>query len=60
MNLAEQKQNELHVIPEDDLKKHELTEFCKCNPYYFDGVWVHNAFDKREFVEILTTNISEN
>ena len=42
-----------HVIPLNDLKEHILNEFCDCNPIFEDGVWIHNSFDKREFVEKL-------
>ena len=42
-----------HVIPTNDLKRHELTTTCGCDPKveWEHGLVVHNAYDKREEVE---------
>ena len=42
---------EYHVVPLGDLKEHELSEACWCEPDEDDGVWVHHAADKRELYE---------
>lgn len=45
-----------HVIPLNDLKKHELTQRCDCDPVidWDRGIVIHNAYDKREEVEKAT------
>ena len=49
---------ERHAVPCDDLRPHMLEgDWCWCNPYYDDGVWVHNAMDRREFVERKETKL---
>lgn len=43
-----------HVVPIGDLKEHETTESCWCNPVPDDeepNVIVHNALDDRESYE---------
>lgn len=41
-----------HVIPIGDSKPHVSRWTCRCRPYTVgDGVWVHNAYDGREFFE---------
>lgn len=40
------------VWPLDDLYAHQpMSEHCPCNPFWDDGVLVHNAFDGREDFE---------
>jgi hypothetical protein len=39
-----------HVRPLDDLKPHEDLD-CWCKPFDDEGVCVHNALDRREFIE---------
>ena len=44
----------LHVVPVDDLREHELTIDCWCNPEEDDEeptVIIHNAMDERETYE---------
>ena len=40
-----------HVVPDDDLREHELTKDCWCHPYDDDLIWVHNSMDRREDYE---------
>lgn len=43
-----------HWMPMDDIKRHELSKNCWCNPTQDDehlGVWVHHAADGRESYE---------
>ncbi len=40
-----------HVIPIEDLKEHEESPECWCNPTETEAVWVHNAADGREAYE---------
>ena len=42
---------ERHVIPLDDLRPHDHMPDCWCGPRYDDGIWVHNAADRREEYE---------
>jgi hypothetical protein len=38
--------------PLNDLHPHRSTdEHCPCNPFWDEGVLVHNAFDGRELIE---------
>jgi hypothetical protein len=39
------------VMPRGDLRPHIHGEKCWCRPADDDGVLVHNAIDRREFVE---------
>lgn len=40
------------VYPLDDLYPHRsMSEDCPCNPFWEDGILVHNAFDGREEFE---------
>lgn len=52
----------IHVLPINDLKEHEETTTCWCNPkvefadpetgeQYSEGLVIHNSADGREFVE---------
>ena len=45
-----------HVIPLNDLKEHELTPHCDCDPVvdWETSTVIHNAYDKREEVEKAT------
>jgi hypothetical protein len=38
----------LHVVPNCDLKEHDVDGACWCAPYEDDGVIVHNSMDQRE------------
>ena len=45
-----------HVTPINDLREHESSEKCWCNPVLDDEpsanlVWVHNSMDGRENYE---------
>jgi len=44
----------LHVIPIKDDKPHKESEFCECKPRFEDGVYIHNAWDFRDFKEQLS------
>jgi hypothetical protein len=48
-------QDGTHIVPEDDLREHDLSMQCWCTPQHMDGlkgdVIVHNAMDKRELYE---------
>ena len=46
----------LHILPENDLKPHVKSKFCKCAPMEFQAdnnqpLIIHNAWDGREFFE---------
>lgn len=43
----------IHVVPVDDLEAHNSTA-CSCKPVFVDGIFVHNSFDGREFLEHTT------
>lgn len=51
----------INVIPVNDSEKHEENSTCHCNPTveFHDGemIIIHNAFDGREAVEIITNPI---
>ena len=49
----------LHVIPINDDKEHIESEFCECKPRFEDGVYIHNAWDFRDFKEILQSQLQE-
>ena len=43
-----------HIVPLDDLMVHHRSGDCPCNPIRNpedDRVWIHNAFDGRDFIE---------
>lgn len=46
---------DLHVVPRNDEREHDLTRWCLCEPTVQAGecsdVVVHNAWDCREYVE---------
>jgi len=42
---------DLHVLPLDDLREHEPSRECWCNPQQDEEMpvlWVHNSLDGRE------------
>ena len=42
----------IHVYPIDDLREHEISVGCRCQPSEEgDGVVVHNSMDRREEYE---------
>lgn len=49
----------LHVIPLADLREHDLSTACSCDPRtegltdpaYAEPVIIHTAFDQREIIE---------
>ncbi|MCA3152070.1 MAG: hypothetical protein ING77_12920 [Rhodocyclaceae bacterium] len=48
------KADELHVVPLDDLREHELDGACWCKPVEdveHPGLWTHHALDGRENYE---------
>lgn len=52
--------NWYHVFPVNDVEAHDLQSFdCKCDPEinYTDMVVVHNAFDKRDVLEEISSNV---
>ena len=48
---------ERHVIPLDDLRPHSETPQCWCRPTDDEGVLVHHALDRREYVETGNSSI---
>lgn len=43
-----------HVIPVQDTMPHHYAITCPCNPRqdpYDESVWIHNAFDGRDFFD---------
>ncbi len=45
--------DDYHIIPDDDVKKHSRTDMCWCNPSFESNIlsWVHHSADKREAKE---------
>lgn len=44
--------NDVHVIPNNDLREHEPTSECFCQPTEEEpGLWVHHSLDRRELYE---------
>jgi len=49
--------NTMHVLPQDDLKPHNLTTSCWCKPIKDPRwkksipIWIHNSADRRELIE---------
>ena len=44
----------LHVVPNDDMREHEATPRCWCEPtedHDRPGLWMHHALDGREAFE---------
>lgn len=40
------------VVPIDDIREHDLSENCWCQPEMHElGILVHNSADRREFYE---------
>jgi hypothetical protein len=54
--IYEGDKTESHVLPVDDLRKHEQSEFCPCNPvleeHPYNLLVIHNSYDNREEFEI--------
>ncbi len=46
----------IHILPNNDLKEHTTSKFCKCQPRIESEasgeLVIHNAWDGREFHEI--------
>lgn len=45
---------QVHVVPEDDLREHDVSPRCWCRPRQDIAdppVWVHNSMDGREAYE---------
>lgn len=50
--LVTTRENGVHVVPVDDLRDHEFSEDCWCNPRIEeDVVIVHSSADERELYE---------
>ncbi len=63
--LRHRMENEnLHVVPSNDIEKHILKENYPCCPeveeYNGCKLIIHNSYDQRERVEILTQNVLTN
>lgn len=46
--------DDLHVIPNNDLREHVSRPDCWCKPVEHEetsGLWVHNSLDRREEYE---------
>lgn len=46
----------IHILPTNDIKEHEETTTCECNPQVeiqdnAEILVIHNAFDGREYFE---------
>lgn len=49
-------QGDIHIIPVDDLKDHDESQYCHCDPRIEPGdhgcnMIVHNSYDGRELIE---------
>lgn len=54
MKALEIGSDELHIVPEDDLREHDASSTCWCCPAEDCetlGLWIHNALDGRERYE---------
>lgn len=49
----------VHVVPLNDIREHEDSEMCWCNPNLEDGVWIHKSMDGRELLESLDLQCAE-
>ena len=51
---------DLHIVPQNDLRRHEEIRACWCHPrvkhYPRGSAVVHNALDGRELVEVHGVN----
>lgn len=45
------KSNDRHVMPLNDLRGHVAFRNCACGPWVEDNVVVHNSYDGREIFE---------
>lgn len=43
---------DVHVLPVNDLRPHEVSRSCWCRPFEDDDVWIHQALDRRETAEL--------
>lgn len=46
--------DQIHTMPEDDLRRHEISPQCWCKPRQDDeepALWIHNSLDGRESYE---------
>lgn len=52
MGWAAMRRRDLHVIPVDDDREHEVDPACWCRPQETEPwLWVHNSMDGREAYE---------
>lgn len=53
----------IHALPLCDIKDHEESTTCECNPSVITEngtmICVHNAFDNRVFIEQLCNEVNE-
>ena len=54
------KKSNWHVVPEQDLRAHDISPSCWCNPFHpldedeeeeQEDIWIHQALDQREDYE---------
>lgn len=53
-NFSADHEQDLHVIPLNDLRDHDCSRHCWCKPAEHDetlGLFIHNALDQRERYE---------
>lgn len=50
----------VHVMPVEDLKEHECSLSCSCQPRVSGEVVVHNSWDGREILERAVDELSDN
>lgn len=47
--------NSWHIVPRNDIREHEISRSCWCNPIMrddeHDPIWLHNSLDGRENCE---------
>lgn len=47
--------NSWHIVPKDDIREHDISSLCWCNPIMkddeHDPIWLHNSLDGRENYE---------
>jgi hypothetical protein len=46
-SVVETINGDLHMVPEDERKAHEMSPHCQCRPWKDDGIWVHNEIYSR-------------
>ena len=52
----------IHIMPTNDLKEHTEETTCDCEPELIiekdsEIICVHNAYDKREFIEMVNEQL---